>query len=119
MDSKEEKQFLCVSHGGYILCETAQPNQFHFYREDGKVLGDVGRLPMDMYQAYICQKMMSGEITTVVMNNILFETSTDGKCIRLTTEQVKNTMGIKPIVIEKSKDETIGQKIKSLFKRKK
>lgn len=52
---------------------------------DGNVLTDIDREPMDLYQAYIMQKMMNGEITDMVMNNIYSEKSTDGKCIRLTS----------------------------------
>lgn len=119
MKENEEKKHMAVSSKGYVLSETDNPNQFYFYREDGAVLGDVGRLPMDMYQAYIMQKMMSGEITTVVMNNIAFETSVDGKCIRLTTDEIENTIGLEPIVIKTHDNPSLGQKIKSLFKRKK
>ncbi len=60
--------------------------QYQFEAEpiDGKVLTDIDRKPMDLYQAYIMQKMMNGEITDIVMNNIYSETFDDGKCIRLT-----------------------------------
>ena len=71
-------------------------NQFYFYRNDGNVLTDIDREPMDLYQSYIMHKMMNGDITDVVINNICLETSDDGKCIRLTIydigkELAKNT----------------------------
>jgi len=115
----EEKKLMAISQGEYVLSETENTNQFYFYRKDNEVLGDVGRLPMDMYQAYICQKMFAGEITSVIMNNILFETSDDGKCIRLTTNELENTIGLEPIHIDTHKEPSFGQKIKSLFKRRK
>ena len=77
-------EFLAISDGTFTLSETENKNQFYFYRNDGNVLTDIDREPMDLYQAYIMQKMMNGEITDMVMNNIYSEMSTDGKCIRLT-----------------------------------
>ncbi|MBR2241216.1 MAG: hypothetical protein IJ890_07570 [Clostridia bacterium] len=76
-------EFRAVSDGTFTLQETENKNQFYFYRNDGEVLADIDREPMDLYHAYIMQKMMSGEITDVVMNNIYSEISEDGKCIRL------------------------------------
>ncbi len=38
--------------GEYVLEELTNPNHFLFYRVDGKVLGDVGDMPMQMYLAY-------------------------------------------------------------------
>ena len=78
-----EKEYNAVSDGTYTLQE-GDDNRLYFYREDGKVLGDVGRIPMDLYQAYVMQKMMTGEITDMVANNIKYETSDDGKIIRMT-----------------------------------
>ncbi len=77
-------EFLAVSDGTYTLSETENKNQFYFYRNDGAVLTDIDREPMDLYQAYIIQNMMNGGITHVVMNNIYSEMSDDKKCIRLT-----------------------------------
>ena len=77
-------EFQAVSDGTFTLQETENKNQFYFYRNDGDVLADLDREPMDLYHAYIMQKMMSGEITDMVINNIYSETSEDGKCIRLT-----------------------------------
>ena len=68
----------------FTLSESENKTQFYFYRNDGEVLTDIDREPMDLYNAYIMHKMMNGEITDVVMNNIYSETSDDGKCIRLT-----------------------------------
>ena len=89
-------EFLAISDGTFTLSETENKNQFYFYRNDGNVLTDIDREPMDLYQAYIMKKMMNGEITDMVMNNIYSEMSDDGKCIRLTIcdigeEPVKNT----------------------------
>lgn len=77
-------ELLAISDGTFTLSESENKNQFYFYRNDGNVLTDISREPMDMYQVYIMRKMMSGEITEMVMNNIYSEMSDDGKCIRLT-----------------------------------
>ena len=79
-----ENGVLTVTDGTFTLAETENKNQFYFYRNDGNVLTGVDREPMDLYQTYIMQKMMNGEITDVVLNNIYSEKSTDEKCIRLT-----------------------------------
>ncbi len=81
-------EFLAISDGTFTLSETENKNQFYFYRNDGEVLSNIGREPMDLYHAYIMRKMMNGEITEIVMNNIYSETSDDGKCIRLTISDV-------------------------------
>jgi len=92
-------EFLAISDGTFTLSETENKNQFYFYRNDGNVLTNIDREPLDLYQEYIMQKMMNGEITGVVMDNIYLETSDDGKCIRLTTcdigeKSVKSTNSI-------------------------
>ena len=43
---------------------------------------------MDFYRSYIAHKMMSGEITDIVMKDISFDTSYDGKFIRLTVYEI-------------------------------
>lgn len=77
------KEYLAVSDGTYTLTETDAPNQFYFYRNDDGVLGEVDHEPMDLYHAYIMNKMMNGEITDIVANNIRSQISSDGKCMRL------------------------------------
>ena len=81
-------EFFAVSDGTFTLLETKKKNQFYFYRNDGEVLIGIDNEPMDLYQSYIMNKMASGEITGAVMNNICFETSNDGKCIRLTVYDI-------------------------------
>lgn len=81
-------EFLAVSDGTFTLSETENKNQFYFYRNDGETLTDIDREPIDLYHAYIMNKMMKGEITDAVMNNMYFEMSIDGKCIRLTTYDI-------------------------------
>lgn len=80
--------FLAISDGTFTLQETENKNQFYFYRNDGEVLTGIDREPMDLYQAYIAQKMMNGELTGIVASNIYSETSDDGKCIRLTISDI-------------------------------
>lgn len=43
---------------------------------------------MNLYQAYIMQKMMNGDITDIVMNDIYSAMSDDKKCLRLTIYDV-------------------------------
>ena len=85
-------KLMTFSNGEYTFAETEVKNQFLFYRNDGGVIGDVGRLPMDFYQNYVCTKMFNGELTEMVMKNIYFETSTDGKCMRLTAVDIGSTL---------------------------
>lgn len=82
------KERMAFSDGEYTFAESEVKNQFFFFRNDGEVLGGVGNIPMEFYQHYIMNKMFSGEITEMVANNICFETSTDGKCIRLTVSDI-------------------------------
>ena len=102
-------EFLAISDGTFTLSETENKNQFYFYRNDGGVLSDIDREPLDLYQAYIMRKMMNGEITDIVMNNIYSETSDDGKCIRLTISDI----GAKTT----NSNSTVKQKQPNFFKR--
>ena len=47
-----------ISDGTYTLQETDNKNQFLFYRNDGGVLTDIDHEPLDLYHAYIFQKMV-------------------------------------------------------------
>ena len=100
----EKKELKVLSNGEYKFAETENNSQFNFYRNDGEVLGDVGRLPMEVFQDYIFNKMLSGELTTAVATNIKFEMSDDGRCLRMTTlgygskEPVEQTGVIKRLV---------------------
>ena len=81
--------FNAVSDGTYTLQQSDEnPNQFYFYRNDEGVLKDIDREPMDLYHAFIMQKMFDGEITGMVMNNICEEMSDDGTTIRLTVSDI-------------------------------
>ena len=81
-------EFITVSDGTFTLQETENKNQFYFYRNDGEVLADIDREPMDLYHAYVFQKMMNGEISGMVMHKVYSESSDDGKCIRLTISDI-------------------------------
>jgi len=72
-----------ITNGTYTLQETGEQGKFHFYRNDGKVLEqDVGRMPIELYQAFITNKMFKGEITEIVAMNVYYDRrSTDGKAI--------------------------------------
>ena len=79
-----DKQLMVLSDGTFSFSESDVENQFYFYRNDKGVLGDVGRIPMDFYQEYICHKMFSGEIKGAFASNVKMEISDDNKCIRIT-----------------------------------
>ena len=81
-------ELKAMTDGTFTFAESEDPNVFYFYRNDGEVIGNVGRMPMDFYQNWICTKMFNGEITEMVMNDICFETSDDDKCIRLTVSGI-------------------------------
>ncbi len=112
MDSN--KKLRAFSNGEYVFSETASANQFQFYREDGQPLGEVGRMPMEMYQQYICTKMFEGTITEIVVNNISFERSIDDRCIRLTTF----SFGEEQLVTDNKEDKGVKKLIKTLFNKK-
>ena len=103
---------LAISDGTFTLSETEVKNQFYFYRNDGEVLTDIDREPMDLYQAYIIHKMVNDETTNMIMSNFYMETSDDGRCIRLTICDI----GENPV---KSNNSTVRDKhpnfIKHLF----
>ena len=77
-------EFLSISDGTFTLSESENKNQFYFYRNDGEILSDIDREPMDLYQAYIMHKMINGETTDLIMNELYSEKSVDGKSLRLT-----------------------------------
>ena len=111
---------LAISNGTFTFVEGEDKNYFYFYRNDGGVLGEVGRIPMDFYQYYICRKMMSGEITGSVMNNLHFERSEDEKCMRITVCSFGEQKEEKDTTIEKDAEEKIEPNIEqktSFFKR--
>lgn len=99
-------KLLTVSDGTFTLSETENKNIFYFYRNDGEILSDIDMEPMDLYHAYIMQKMMDGEITKTVMNDVYSKTSKDGKCMLLTICKI----GEKP-------NSTISQKHPNFLKR--
>jgi len=81
-------ELKAMTDGTFIFAESEDPNVFYFYRNDREVIGDVGRIPMDFYQDWIRTKMFNGEITEMVTNDVCFETSDDGKYIRLTVSGI-------------------------------
>lgn len=79
-----KEEYIAVTNDVYTIQETDEENVFLFYRNDGEELGDVGRAPMDLYQAYVTQMMMNGKIPAeVYARNVYYEKSIDGKYIRL------------------------------------
>ena len=89
------KELTALSNGIFSLSETEIENVYLFYRNDGRVIGDVGGIPMGFYHSYIANKMMNGEITEIVMKSISFDTSRDGKFIRLTVSEIDKSPEIK------------------------
>lgn len=83
-------EILKISDGTFTLVESENENQFYFYRNDDGVLTDINREPMDLYHALIMHKMLRGEITNVVINNMHSEISDDGKTIRLSISNISD-----------------------------
>ena len=81
-------EFLTISDGTFTLSESENKNQFYFYRNDGEVLNDIKNEVLDLYHAYIMNKMFSNQITNAVIHNIYSEMSDDGKCIRITIHDI-------------------------------
>ncbi|MFV0250014.1 MAG: hypothetical protein ACK5HP_03150 [Bacilli bacterium] len=67
-----------------------------------------------MYQNYMRLRMFEDESTEMVANNIRFDTSVDGKCIRLTTFAI----GEKD-PLEQHEEKGIKRLIKSFFNKNK
>ena len=44
----------------FSLTETDKENVLYFYRNDGGMLGDVGRIPMELYQLYLDECVPDG-----------------------------------------------------------
>ena len=78
-----------ITDGIFTLQESENKNEFFFFRNDGNVLEGIDREPTDFYSAYIMQKMMNGEISGMIVSNLRWEMSTDGKVIRGTVEDFK------------------------------
>ncbi len=107
-----------ISDGTFTLQESENENEFFFFRNDGQVLEGIDDEPSAFYQAYIMQKMMNGEINGMVMSNLHWQMSTDGKVIRGTVEDFRtyeeeeetseesetdeNTFEVSPILIRSS-----------------
>ena len=113
-----DKEFQAFTDGTYVFQETEENGKFFFYRKDGEVLKDIDHEPMDMYQNYLCLKMMSGEIDGAVFGNINYKISNDGKCMLLETSMEK--FDVEPIVIpdkieEKKKTNPVKRLIKTIF----
>lgn len=110
----KEKELKAFTNGEYVFTKTENDHQFYFYRQDGQELGEVGRIPMDMYQRYICMKMFEGETTEMIANSIIFDTSVDGKCIRLTSIPLDEK-----ISLERHDEKDVKKLKKSFFNKKK
>lgn len=82
--------YLVISDGTFSLQETDTENQFLFYRNDEKVLGDdVEDEVMTLVNAYMVDKFMQGEFSNVVSCNVQLEISTDDKRIRVTLNNIE------------------------------
>ena len=118
-----------ISDGIFTLQESENENEFFFFRNDGQVLEGIDDEPSAFYQAYIMQKMMNGEINGMVMSNLHWQMSTDGKVIRGTVEDFRtyeeeetseesetdeNTFEVSPILIRSN---TVHNKKKSIWER--
>ncbi|MDD4705634.1 MAG: hypothetical protein PHS24_00265 [Bacilli bacterium] len=113
MDDKKELE--SYTDGIYIFQETENEKQFYFYRADGEVLGELDNEAMETYQKYICMKMLKqNTIPPIIANNITFDTSDDGKCIRLTIFDIFK----KEIIINQQKEKGIKKLVKSIFGKK-
>ncbi len=77
-----------LTDGIFTLAESNDPNVFYFYRNDGEVIGDVGRIPIDFYQDWICVTMSNGKMPEKVFDYPCLETSDDGKRIKLTVSGI-------------------------------
>lgn len=77
--------------------ESDDKSQFFFSRNDGKVLGEIDREPIEFYKMYIKGKRILGEITgaVFVFNRIILERSSDDTVIRLTVHSFEDIFSLK------------------------
>jgi len=81
---ESQKQYVTITDGTYILSETDLKNEFLFYRKDGGVLGNVGRIPMDMYEWRMYQNAVYYNINEPIIESIIFERSRDDTVLMMT-----------------------------------
>ena len=105
---------MAISDGTYTFAESEDEKVFYLYRNDDEKLGDVGRMPMEFYQAYLTNKMMSGGITKPVFGNLRFDTSTDDKIIRVTVIDYKE---LSEIDLDSTDDQKQPNFLKRLFQK--
>lgn len=94
----DDNQIKTITIGKYVFTKIEE-NQFYLYRNDGEELGDIGTLPIEIYHYYLLEK---GEDKRWD-DNLIFEMSKDGKCIRITPICLDKTIyeetkGIKRLV---------------------
>ena len=78
------EMYNAVTDGVYVLQEGENKNQFFFFRKDGGEINHDEADPMELYQSYVCRKMIESNNPQMVFGNLKFETSVDNKCIRIT-----------------------------------
>ena len=81
-------EIIAISDGFYTLAETKNEKQFCFFRNDGNVLANVNREPLELYQAYVMHKMMQNKNIKMVASNIHKEVSEDGRYMKITIYSV-------------------------------
>ena len=96
------KEITVVTNGTFSLEETKVENQFHFFRNDHEVLGNVGTLPIEMFARYLIYKAREGQIEERFDREILFELSADSKILRLTVSE-KTKPNLRVVKTEESK----------------
>ena len=74
--------------GTFTLEETQNKNHFYFYRNDGEVLENLGRKPLDFYQEYV---KMTNTATNSIIDEVVTAMSADNKVLSLTIYTIETS----------------------------
>lgn len=82
-----------ILKGNFILSETEDENQLHFYRENGEILegnvNDFEEKVCELYQFYMLCKIATNKVTDRFHYKFTLEMSEDNTCIRLTFSDIR------------------------------
>ena len=79
--------FAALTDGTYTFEETGVRNRFYFRRNDGRVLHNVGNIPLVLFSTHIVQKTRENQFPYCHTCQIHYEKSVDGKLITMTVSK--------------------------------
>ena len=88
------KELKSVSNGIFTLAETGLENQFYFYRNDMEIVGDAGRIPIELYKEYVIEEIINGKMDARIESKISCELSEDGIFLKITVDSNETKMQV-------------------------